>query len=59
MIATQTTGDAALALVTRRVCCRWIIRWTGPDGGEAQLRGVDVITVRGGKIAEQLSYGTL
>jgi hypothetical protein len=41
------------------VCCRWVIRWAGPDGGEALLRGVDVTTVRDGKNAEKLTYGTL
>jgi ketosteroid isomerase-like protein len=42
-----------------RVCCRWVIRWTGPDGTAASLKGVDVITVRDGKIAEKLTYATL
>jgi ketosteroid isomerase-like protein len=42
-----------------RACCRYVLRWKGPDGGEAALHGVDVITVRGGKIAEKLTYGTL
>jgi ketosteroid isomerase-like protein len=42
-----------------RACCRFVIRWKGPDGGEGILRGTDVITVRDGKIAEKLTYGTL
>jgi ketosteroid isomerase-like protein len=42
-----------------RACCRFVLRWRGPDGGEAALHGVDVITVRDGKIAEKLTYGTL
>lgn len=42
-----------------RACCRFVIRWRDPDGGEGILRGVDVITVRDGKIAEKLTYGTL
>lgn len=39
--------------------CRFVIRWKGPDGAPAALHGVDVITVRDGKIAEKLTYGTL
>lgn len=42
-----------------RACCRFVIRWKGADGGEGILRGTDVITVRDGKIAEKLTYGTL
>jgi ketosteroid isomerase-like protein len=42
-----------------RCACRFIIRWQAEDGTSAQLKGVDIITVRGGKIAEKLTYGTL
>lgn len=42
-----------------RACCRFVLRWKDPDGGEAALHGVDVMTVRDGKIAEKLTYGTL
>lgn len=42
-----------------RACCRYVIRWKGPDGGEGILRGADVFTVRDGKISEKLTYGTL
>jgi ketosteroid isomerase-like protein len=42
-----------------RACCRYVLRWKDADGGDAALHGVDVITVRGGKIAEKLTYGTL
>ena len=42
-----------------RATCRWVIRWRQPDGSNGSLHGVDVITVRAGKIAEKLSYGTL
>jgi ketosteroid isomerase-like protein len=42
-----------------KACCRYVMRWKGPDGSDAALHGVDVITVRGGKVAEKLTYGTL
>jgi ketosteroid isomerase-like protein len=42
-----------------RACCRFVIRWKAADGGEGILRGTDVMTVRDGKIAEKLTYGTL
>jgi ketosteroid isomerase-like protein len=42
-----------------RCACRFVIRWQAADGTAAALHGVDVITVRGGKIAEKLTYGTL
>lgn len=42
-----------------QACCRFVIRWTNPDGSEGILRGTDVLTLRDGKIAEKLTYGTL
>jgi len=42
-----------------RACCRFVIRWKDADGGDAALHGVDVLTVRDGRIAEKLTYGTL
>ena len=42
-----------------RACCRYVIRWKDVDGNDAALHGVDVITVRDGKIAQKLTYGTL
>jgi ketosteroid isomerase-like protein len=42
-----------------RCACRFVIRWQAEDGTAASLKGVDVITVRDGKIAEKLTYGTL
>ncbi|HZS33264.1 MAG TPA: nuclear transport factor 2 family protein [Methylomirabilota bacterium] len=35
---------------------RWTYRWRNPDGSAGHVRGVDVLRVRGGKIAEKLSY---
>jgi ketosteroid isomerase-like protein len=42
-----------------RCACRFVIRWQAVDGTPAALHGVDVITVRDGRIAEKLTYGTL
>ena len=42
-----------------RATCRWTMRWRQPDGSQATLRGVDVFTVRDGKVAEKMMYGTL
>jgi len=41
-----------------RACCRWVIGWNDAYGNDVALRGVDVITVRDGKIAEHLTYGS-
>ncbi len=35
---------------------RWIYTWMDGDGNPGRLRGVDVFTVRDGKIAEKCSY---
>jgi ketosteroid isomerase-like protein len=42
-----------------QACCRFVLRWKDADGADAALHGVDVLTVRDGKIAEKLTYGTL
>ena len=42
-----------------RCMCRWEMKWKPADGGEGFARGVDVFTVRDGKIAEKLSYVTM
>jgi ketosteroid isomerase-like protein len=34
----------------------WTYRWTGRDGPEGHVRGVDVYRLAGGLIAEKLSY---
>jgi ketosteroid isomerase-like protein len=39
-----------------RVVVRWLYRWRDGDGGAGHVRGVDVLLVRGGKVAEKLSY---
>jgi ketosteroid isomerase-like protein len=42
-----------------RCAYRFIIRWNPPEGGQASVRGVDIFTIRGGKIAEKYTYMTL
>jgi hypothetical protein len=35
---------------------RWTFGWTNPDGSPGHVRGVDVLRLREGKVAEKLSY---
>lgn len=39
-----------------RVVMRWVYRWTDEAGQAGHIRGIDLYTVRGGLIAEKLSY---
>lgn len=39
-----------------RAVLRWRFTWTEPDGGRGHVRGVDVLRLREGKVAEKLSY---
>ena len=39
-----------------RAVLRWRFSWTGDDGAPGHVRGVDVLTFRGGLVAEKLSY---
>ena len=39
-----------------RCVVRWLYRWTDEEGRAGHIRGVDVIRVRGGKVAEKFSY---
>ena len=41
-------GDRATVL--------WLYRWRNPDGSEGHVRGVDVMRVRNGNVAESLAY---
>ena len=34
----------------------WDLRYTGPDGRPAHVRGVDLFYLRDGKVAEKMSY---
>lgn len=38
-----------------RCVVRWVHRWSG-DGSEQHVRGVDLLRVRDGKVAEKLAY---
>ena len=39
-----------------RACVRWRFTWTNDDGSEGHVRGVDVLRLRDGLVAEKLSY---
>ena len=39
-----------------RCTMRWNYHWTGADGRQGHIRGVDVYTIRDGLISEKLSY---
>ena len=39
-----------------RCVVRWLYRWVDKSGKPGHIRGVDVFLVRGGKVAEKLSY---
>jgi ketosteroid isomerase-like protein len=42
-----------------RATCRWELTWSAADSSRASMRGVDIFTVRDGKVAEKLTYATL
>jgi ketosteroid isomerase-like protein len=39
-----------------RCVIRWLYRWVDGDGKPGHIRGVDVLRVRDGKVAEKFSY---
>lgn len=39
-----------------RAVVRWRYDWVGHDGAAGHVRGVDLFTVRGGRVAEKLAY---
>ncbi len=39
-----------------RSVLRWRYEWSNPDGSHGHVRGVDVLRVRNGKVAEKLAY---
>lgn len=39
-----------------RAVLRWRFTWSEPDGSPGHVRGVDVLRLRDGKVAEKLSY---
>jgi ketosteroid isomerase-like protein len=47
--------EELLALGDRAIL-RWVYRWVDRDGKSGHVRGLDVIRVRDGKVAEMLAY---
>jgi ketosteroid isomerase-like protein len=45
-----------LAALGEYAALRWRYAWVDAEGKPGHVRGVDIIRVRGGKIAENLSY---
>jgi ketosteroid isomerase-like protein len=39
-----------------RCVSRWVYRWRAADGSAGHVRGVDLLRVRDGRVAEKLSY---
>ena len=39
-----------------RCVIRWTYHWTNTDGSRGHVRGVDVLRMRNGKVAEKLAY---
>ena len=39
-----------------RCVVQWVYTWTNDDGTTSSLRGVDVLRVRDGKVAEKFAY---
>ena len=35
---------------------RWLCRWENSDGTTGHIRGVDIFTIKAGKVAEKFSY---
>jgi cation diffusion facilitator family transporter len=48
-------GEDVIAAGDRCVV-QWVYTWTNDDGSRSALRGVDVIRVRDGKVAEKFAY---
>jgi ketosteroid isomerase-like protein len=56
-----TTRDALFAeeesfATGDRAVLRWVFTWTNDDGSDGHVRGVDLLRLRDGKVAEKLSY---
>ncbi len=52
----RTFETEELIIVGDRAVERWCHRWVDSAGHPGHVRGVDVLRVRDGKIAEKLSY---
>ena len=56
-----TTRDAVFAeeesfVAGDRAVLRWVFSWANDDGSDGHVRGVDILRLRDGKVAEKLSY---
>jgi ketosteroid isomerase-like protein len=56
-----TTEDAVFAeeesfVAGDRAVLRWLFSWTNDDGSLGHVRGVDILRLRDGKVAEKFSY---
>jgi ketosteroid isomerase-like protein len=52
----RTFDTEEMIIAGDRAVVRWRHRWVEPSGRPGHVRGVDVLRVRDGKIAEKLSY---
>jgi ketosteroid isomerase-like protein len=52
----QRIEEEEIFAAGERCVMRWTYHWQDEAGGPGHIRGVDVYTVRGGLIAEKLSY---
>lgn len=57
----SSTNDATFEIaevvaMDDRAFFTWTYRWKGPDGAPGHVRGVDLVRVRNGKVAEMLAY---
>jgi len=52
----RTFDTEEVVIAGDRAVVRWRHRWVGTSGDVGHVRGVDVLRVRDGKIAEKLSY---
>jgi ketosteroid isomerase-like protein len=57
----NSTADAAFCeeesfVAGDRAVLRWRFTWSNADGSAGHVRGVDVLRMRDGKVAEKLSY---
>ena len=52
----QTIEPEEILAMGNRCAMRWVYRWIETDGRKGHTRGVDIYTIRNGRIAEKLSY---
>ena len=54
--ADRTFDTEEVFLAGDRAVVRWCHRWVDPAGRSGHVRGIDVLRIRDGKIAEKLAY---